>query len=97
MDVTSGTVTGGLIRSPHCVVRPQEECHLIYNTRTDELHLLHPEAYLVFLLCDGLNTIDGIIDMVACLNGGSRGATAQAVVDLISALLKKGVIEEVSE
>jgi hypothetical protein len=96
MDVTSGSTTSFLFRSSHCVVRPQDECHLIYNPRTDELHLLRPEAYVVFLLCDGLNTVEGIIDTVVCLSRESRGTTTKAVTDLISGLLKKGVIEEVS-
>ena len=97
MNVTTCSATAVLIRATHCVVRPQDERHLIYNPRTDELHLLHPEAYVVYLLCDGLNTIDDIIDKVARLGAETREATTEAVIDLISALIKKGVIKEVSE
>jgi hypothetical protein len=97
MDVITQSATGILIRSAHCVVRPQDECHLIYNSRTDELHLARPEAYLVYLLCDGLNTIEEIVDTVASVSLETREATAAAVMDLISALLKKGIIGEVHQ
>lgn len=41
----------------HCTVREQEEQFLIYNNRTDELHLVSPTGCYVYWLCDGVRTL----------------------------------------
>ena len=43
-----------------CVVRPQKDQHLVYNSRTDEMHLVPETGFLVYQLCDGLRTIGEI-------------------------------------
>lgn len=95
MDATPFTLSTVLVRAPHCVVRPQDQSHLLYNPRTDELHLLRPEAYLVYVLFDGLNDIDDIVSTISALSGTSREAAADAVAILVDNLLTRGLITEV--
>ena len=43
-----------------CVARPQKGGYLFYHYRTDELHLVPPEGYYVYQLCDGLRSVGEI-------------------------------------
>ena len=69
-----------------CVVREQRDEFLIYNPRTDELHLISPLAHYLYLLCDGLRTVAEIQAMI-----DPRGSAA--VPDLLAGLVTRGVLE----
>ncbi len=87
-------LSGGCVpvRTRHCSVRPQGEQYLIYNTRTDELHLISPVAAYVLDLCNGLNTLDDIANMFDTGNSNRAEVTAQLAV-FLRELDQRGVLE----
>lgn len=70
-----------------CVLRKQPNEYLAYNSHTDELHLLSPSAYYIYLLCDGLNTVQDIQGMMPA-------ATRHAVRPLLAGLVRRGLLAE---
>ena len=36
--------------TPWCVAREMEDRYLVYNVKTDEMHLIHPVGYYVYQL-----------------------------------------------
>jgi len=40
-----------------CIVREQVDQYLLYNARTDELHLLEPTGFYAYCLVDGSRTV----------------------------------------
>jgi hypothetical protein len=85
------SVNSVLAPTPWCVVRGQEEGHLIYNPRTDELHLLRPSSFCVYQLCDGLRSVGSVCDAFA----GERPSTDvdRAVTGLLDKLVSRGLLE----
>ncbi len=54
-DAESMLFDGDIVlgHTAHCTVRPQESQHLIYNNKTDEMHLVSPTGAYIYELCDG--------------------------------------------
>ena len=79
-----------LVATPWCVIREQAERFLIYNIRTDELHLVTRTGMYAYQLCDGLRPIGEI-----CANFESSETKAQTRSRMmscnISLLLLAGV------
>ena len=81
-----------LTRSAHCSIRPQGEQYLIYNSQTDELHLISPIASYVLELCNGLNSVGDLSQMFA----HTMLEEEQVVLQLSNFLLQlvdRGVLE----
>jgi hypothetical protein len=70
----------------HCVVRKQAHEYLIYNSRTDELHLLPATGYFVYQLCDGLRTVEEIETELAASLDSIPGAVHEALVRFLADL-----------
>lgn len=49
-----------LVGTPHCVLREQENQYVVYNARTDELHLIPALGHYLYHLCDGLRDVGSI-------------------------------------
>lgn len=79
------------VATPWCIVREQERGHLLYNPRTDELHLLQPTGYYIYRLCDGLRTVAEVAQELARATGGTEvtGPTAH----FLAALVERGLLE----
>jgi hypothetical protein len=76
-----------------CVVREQGTEFLVYNRKTDELHLLPPSGYFTFRLCDGVNTVADIEQQLAC-ELGDRSANVRSVLhDFLDKLMARGIVE----
>lgn len=79
--------------TPWCVVREQERGYLLYNPRTDELHLLQPTAYHAYRLCDGLHTVEEVAEelALACRIPAAEalGPTTRFLADLV----ERGLLE----
>jgi hypothetical protein len=76
-----------------CVVRKQKERYLIYNSHTDEMHLVPPIGYYVYRLCDGLNTLGDIRRLLANGTGQDEAEVATLTDRFIHQLLDRGVLE----
>jgi len=72
-----------------CVVREQRDAYLVYNSRTDELHLISPVGHYLYLLCDGLRTVAEIQALLP-------PDTGAAVPEFLARLVARGVIEPVT-
>lgn len=91
MTTVDSAITADTVLCPTtwCVVREQFTEYLIYNSRTDELHLISPLGRYLYLLCDGLRTvaeIQGSLDPV-------RGAR---VFEFLAKLVSRGLVEPVA-
>lgn len=76
-----------------CVVRKQKERYLIYNSRTDEMHLIPPIGYYVYQMCDGINTLGAIRKMLADATGQEETEVATHTDRFINQLIDRGVVE----
>jgi hypothetical protein len=72
-----------------CVVREQREEYLVYNSRTDELHLISPLGHYLYLLCDGLRTVGEVQALF-------EPATASAIPGFLATLVARGVLQPVA-
>jgi hypothetical protein len=49
-----------LVGTSHCVLREQEDQYVVYNSHTDELHLIPALGHYLYRLCDGLRDVGSI-------------------------------------
>jgi len=80
-------------RAVGCTSRVQVDQVLIYNPKTDELHLIPTDAYQIVELCESGIRAGTIIDMVASAACVDRSEAAVAVVDFIQSLEVRGILE----
>lgn len=76
-----------------CVIRKQKEQYLVYNSRTDEMHLITPTGYCVFQLCDGLNTVGEIQRLMTEAIGEDEESVRTCTEDFLSGLIVRGILE----
>jgi hypothetical protein len=86
-----------LAPASHCVVREQEQQFLIYNNRTDELHLMSPTGWYVYRLCDGLRTLGEIQQQLGMAAGAHQGTLDPRLDEFASGLLTRKVLEVSSD
>lgn len=89
-EITTDTV---LVQTRHCVVRPQEQSYVVYNPRTDELHLLPQEAYLAYALCDGLHSIGDIEAYLRSWGAERAEEVRPRLRELFDKLIARGILE----
>lgn len=76
-----------------CVVRQQEQQYLIYNSRTDELHLIQPTGFYVYQLCESLHTVNEIEELLAEVTAANRDAVQAGLREFLDRLMKRGILE----
>jgi hypothetical protein len=79
--------------SPLCVARPQKEQYLFYHYRTDELHLVSPEGYYLYQLCDGLRSVQEVEDLFAAESTSDAAGAASPVRSFFEELVARGILE----
>jgi hypothetical protein len=82
-----------LLPTPWCVIREQESSHLLYNPRTDELHLIPPTGFYAYRLCDGVRTVSEVTAEVAAACGVEVGEVSHRVGAFLADLLARGLLE----
>ena len=82
-----------LLPTTWCVVREQGEEFLIYNRKTDELHLLPPTGYFAFRLCDGVNTVADIEQQLASALSDCTSNLRSVLHDFLDKLIARGIVE----
>ena len=83
-----------LLPAPWCVVRRQEEGYLLYNPRSDELHLLPPTAFRAYRLCDGVHSVDEVALELAAATQTAEDESRDRVRDFLAALVERGLLLE---
>lgn len=76
-----------------CVVRKQEEKYLIYNTESDEMHLLSPLSYYLCSLCDGLSPLNEVQEIFSVIVRHEADGLKTPVADFLNQLLARGVVD----
>ena len=76
-----------------CVVRQQDEQYLIYNTETDELHLLSPLGFYLYSLCDGLSPLNELQEIFSAIVRHETNTLQIPVADFLNRLLVRGIID----
>ena len=85
-----------LRRTRWCTVREQETEYLVYNNRTDELHLIPPAGMLVYWLCDGAWDVGELTQILASIFGAEADDFRQWLERFLGQLLERGIIEVAS-
>ena len=80
--------------TPWCVVREQENQYLVYNSRTDELHLLSPTAFYVYRRCSGWSTLGQIEEDLRDALPQEAAALPAALDAFVEMLLARGIVEK---
>jgi len=83
-----------LKRASCCVVRKQREEVLIYNTRTDELHLIPPAGFYIYKLFDGARALGEIEIQLEELLATQADKVACPLRTFVGQLLARGILEE---
>ncbi|MBX3642058.1 MAG: hypothetical protein KF720_03195 [Rubrivivax sp.] len=66
--------------------------YLLYNPRTDQLHLVDERGKRIFDLCDGRAIDDVVRDGCALFDGTGSPLTSQLVLDFLCALKKRELV-----
>lgn len=97
--MTAAPVTHDAVLQPTSwsVVRPQKDEYLVYNSRTDEMHLVPEAGFLVYRLCDGLQTVGEIERSLAEALGNDEEAIHEALTAFLGQLIARGILEVANE
>jgi hypothetical protein len=90
LGIDAHTVLGPAAR---CTVREQVDQFLIYNARTDEMHLVPPTGYYVHSLCDGARTVAELEEVLAASVDAPREVLRTAVRAFLAQLLERGLVQ----
>lgn len=66
--------------------------YLLYNPRTDQLHLVDEHGKRVFDLCDGRSIDDVVREGCALIGGDTSPSASQQVLDFLCALKKRDLV-----
>lgn len=75
------------------VARPRKDGYLLYNSRTDEMHLVPTAGGFAIRLCDGLRTIEEIQFELHEAIGGNANVIKAALLNFFEMLLARGIVE----
>jgi hypothetical protein len=78
----------------YCIARPQLEGFVVYNPRTDELHLLNAKSYCVYQLCDGLHSVAEIQAALGVTD--AEGGCPDEIRVFLEKLVARGLLEIVN-
>ncbi len=86
-----------LIQSPYCIVREQESQFLIYNTHTDEMHLVAPLGNYIYQLCNGINSIDDICHgfFQQEKNNAKVNPLNDSILNYFESMLQRGLVKKI--
>ncbi len=86
-----------LAQSDSCTVRRQENQYLLYNQKTDELHLLPNAAYFVYNMFDGKRSFGFILSAVLKASYDPEPEVHIMLGDFVLGLIKRGLLVAVSK
>ncbi|MDD5558684.1 hypothetical protein [Candidatus Methylomirabilis sp.] len=76
-----------------CVIREQEEQYLIYNSQTDELHLLPLTGFYAYQLCNGWSTVGEIEQSLSMAMQVDSRILRPQLQKFFSNLVARGILE----
>lgn len=78
--------------TPWCVTREQQDRFLVYNVKTDEMHLIPPTGYYVYQLCDGLRSVGQLEQELALTIAAPDDEVSWRVRQFLEQLLTRGIL-----
>ncbi len=82
------------LRASQTIVRQDMNGVLLFQTATDQMYFVGPEAGVVFGLCDGTRAVRDIVDVLVSQNESWNHIEAErSVVEIIDKLLSRRLIE----
>jgi hypothetical protein len=84
-------------RTDWVVVRPQRSNYLLYNSRTDEMHLVPPTGHVVYALCDGFNSVETIVRQLVEAIGDDPIVVRERLIDFLADLQSRGLVERADD
>jgi hypothetical protein len=82
-----------LTLSAWCTVRPQQKQVVVYNSRTDELHLVPLPGFYIIQLCDGLNTVAELEQFCSEATRSGDGPVHETLLAFLEKLVHRGVLK----
>lgn len=83
-----------LVPASRCIVREQVGQYLIYNARTDEMHLVGCTGYHAYCLCDGSRTVDEVVDALRGeMADGAPEGLGERTREFLEAMVARGILE----
>ena len=84
-----------LTQSPYCTVREQELQYLIYNTHSDEMHLISPVGHYIYQLCNGINSVEEISGRFSSSaeNNSNLNSEHDPVVQYLKHIFQRGLVQ----
>ena len=67
---------------------------VLYDPKADHVHLLNTVAAAVYELCDGTNTVEGIIRLVKEQVPSSTSGVENDLIQLFASFLEKGFLQQ---
>lgn len=95
--MTSAQLTDDIFvqRTDWTVVRPQDEQCILYNSRTDELHILSPSAFHVYsLLTECRLPLHKASKLIADLTGQPLDLVDIKLDEFLHALISRGLVDK---
>jgi hypothetical protein len=91
MSITSDTIP---LRSKDVVTRRDTQGILLFQVRTDEMHFITNNAFVLFSLCDGSRTVEEIQDVVASNQPDLASPDGRTqIAQFIESLAQRNIIE----
>ncbi len=76
-----------------CISRKEEVSYFIYNSKSDEMHLIPPTGYYIYQLCDGLRSISEIIEIFESSMNNNKEVISTKVCEFLKELIEREILE----
>lgn len=86
-----------LAPASQCTVRQHDQEYLVYNVKSDELHLIPQIGFFVYQLCDGITNIREIQEELQSRCVSTGGDLQERLYSYVDQLVERGILEIVGD
>ena len=76
------------VASADVIVRPDAAGFLLFQVRTDEMHLVPPSGHAIWSLCDGSRTVGELVAEVS-----PESPRSPEILEFLAALVSRSLVE----
>jgi hypothetical protein len=80
-------------QSPDCILEDMGEEALLYHPVTTAAIQLNASSLLIWQLCDGINSVDDIVETIVESYPGQHSLISEDVLDVVGKLLDSQALE----